>query len=179
MTRFFRPALLGLLLTAQAVAQGEPIYRYVDEDGVVHYTDKPPSQNAQPADLPPLRTYTPAELEAVERQLDENDGSNSSEKVEKYRELRIVTPSPEETIRGAERIVPVAVTSDPSLVAGHRVQFFLDGEAQAPPALSTSTVFSGVERGTHTVSAAIVDEQGKALIRAQPVQVFVKPPIAR
>lgn len=178
MARIFLPALLGLLLTVQANAQNEPIYRYVDDEGVVHYTDKPPSQDAQPTQLPPLRTYTPAQLESVERMIDQQQGLKSPEQTEKYQELRLVAPAPEETIRGAERIVPVAVVSTPSLMPGHRIQFFLDGEASAP-ARSTSTVFNGVDRGTHSVSAAIVDGQGKLLIKAEPVTIFVKPPIAR
>jgi len=42
------------LFTAPLTAQADNVYRWVDKDGLVHYTSKPPTKDAKPADLPPL-----------------------------------------------------------------------------------------------------------------------------
>ena len=46
-------ALLALALPLAVAAEGE-IYKVVDEDGNVTFTDQRPSDTAQPMDLPPL-----------------------------------------------------------------------------------------------------------------------------
>lgn len=53
-----RTALIaGLVILFTAGPAGAAIYRYTDANGVVHYTDKPPSDSAQPITV---RTTTPA-----------------------------------------------------------------------------------------------------------------------
>ena len=47
------PVLLALWLPLTLAAQGE-IYKVVDKDGNVTFTDQRPSDTAQPMDLPPL-----------------------------------------------------------------------------------------------------------------------------
>lgn len=174
MLRALLMVVLGLLPAFEAAAQ---VYRYVDENGVVHYTDQPPSKAAEPVELPALRTYTPESVALPERQ-DASKAPDAAGEL-RYRVFRIVAPVPDETLRGAERIVPVAVVSEPILAPGHRVQFYLDGQPQGAAKTATSEAFRGVDRGMHTVSAAIVDAKGRVLKRADPVTVHVKPPIVR
>lgn len=72
-----RTLLLLLLLPAIALpaAAADTLYRWTDEDGVVHYTDTPPSGDdydtrtivADPPPPPPAPAQTPEQLAQAER----------------------------------------------------------------------------------------------------------------
>lgn len=171
-----------LLLPCAAAAE---IYRYVDKDGVVHYTDKPPDKTAKPAKLPPLHTMdaiapsgpvvAPAAPPAVRTPLEDV----KPEVPVPLGELRasLVSPRPDQTFHTAERTVPVTVALDRPLAEGQGLIYFLDDTPQSPePVRSLSATLTEVERGEHRVSAAVVDETGAELARTPPVTVHMKPP---
>src|SRR5690349_18207126 len=120
-------ALLPALAAAQDAATPAPapvakkpatrsgeVYKWIDDKGVVHYTDKPPSQNATPAALPPLQTYkggTTPNLSRFERPASKapDAAPGTAPAAASGAQLQIVTPSSGETFSGGQRIVPVAV----------------------------------------------------------------------
>lgn len=172
-----RAVLLIVLLLAAAPA-GAEIYRWVDEKGVVHYSDRPLNPAAKPVQLPELGTYSAAQPPPA----------NPAESVPELPQpaaaagpkLTITSPQPEETIHGAERSFTILVSVNPPLANGQGLIYYLDGAPQnKQPTPSTAWLMSAVERGTHAVSAAVVDADGKELSRAAPVTVHVHPPIVR
>ena len=167
---------LFVLFSTTAVA-ADAVYRWVDSKGVVHYGAQPPTKDALPANLPEIQTYSPrAGLKATPVAPVETSTKTVPASI---KEVRILTPVKDEIFRDAQGAVGVAIAVLPALPAGAGVVFYLDGAAKnAKPSPSTSTVFSGVERGEHTVSAAVVDATGKELMRAPPVTFYSKPPIA-
>lgn len=146
------------------------VYKWVDEQGVVHYTDKPPSDGAQPAKLPALQTYK----EGTTPNLRKFDKPNAAATTEGSAQLDIVTPAHDETFR--ERTVPVAVMVTPQLKAGQKLIYLLDGVPASAPTTQTSYALTEVDRGTHTVSVTVVDEAGNQYGSSAPVTVHVKPP---
>ncbi|MGH8481364.1 MAG: DUF4124 domain-containing protein [Nevskiaceae bacterium] len=174
-----------LLLPAFALAQvpAEPekkppakdqVYKWVDKDGVVHYSSQPPAEGAQPAKLPPVHTYkggTQPNLGKYEKPSAKGNVSGGSQ-------IEVVTPSHDETFRGGERVVPVAVLVTPQLTPDQKLIYLLDGTPASPPTTDTSYAISGVDRGTHTVSVTLVDAAGETLATSQGVTVHVKPPTA-
>lgn len=155
-----------LIFAVLATAAAADVYRWTDDKGVVHYTDKPPAPGAKPLDLPPLQTFSAspagstagAEPEAAPRPVT----------------LRIVSPTNETTIRDPEGNVPVEV--EVGLQPGQGLIYSLDGTAQnSSPTPSTAYLFSGLERGEHRITVAVIAENGKELSRAS-VTVFLMPP---
>lgn len=167
---------LFVLLSTTAVAT-DAVYRWVDSKGVVHYGAQPPTKDALPANLPEIQTYSPrAGLKALPVVPAETSAKPAPASV---KEMRILAPVQDEIFRDPQGAVSVAVAVLPALPAGAGVVFYLDGAAKnAKPSASTSTVFNGIERGEHTVTAAVVDAAGKELMRAPPVTFHSKPPIA-
>ena len=162
-----------LLLPLLALAAGKEVYKWVDDKGVVHYTDKPPTEGAQPAKLPPLQTYKgapPANLSKFEKPTPKAPLSAV--------DIQIVTPARDETFRGGERVVPVAVMVTPQLEEGQRLIYLLDGSPQSQPTADTSFAFTNVERGSHSVSVSLVDEAGNSIGSSGSVTFHMKPPIA-
>jgi hypothetical protein len=166
-------ALLLLILPSLVLAKDQ-VYKWVDDKGVVHYTDKPPTENATPVKLPPLQTYkggtAPPNLQKFEKPTAKGNTSSA--------QVQVVTPSYDETFRGGERVVPVAVMVTPQLGEGQKLIYLLDGTPQSAPTTDTSFALTGVERGSHTVSVSLVDENGEELGSSTTVTFHVKPPIA-
>jgi hypothetical protein len=182
-------ALVLVLLPAWVLAQEQPappapqkppakdqVYKWVDKDGVVHYSSQPPAEGAQPAKLPPLQTYkggTNPNLKKFEKP------GGAAAPAAAASQIEIVTPSHDETFRSGERVVPVAVMVTPQLGEGQKLIYLLDGEPASAPTSNTSFAITGVERGVHTVSVSLVDAAtGETLASSSGVTIHMKPPIA-
>jgi hypothetical protein len=157
--------LLLLALLANTV-QAE-VYKSLDANGEVIYSDVP-SVGAKRMQMPELPTYTPAPLPAFTATPDTATATAG----DGYSALALSQPRDDETIRSNGGTLNVSVTLEPALQvdAGHRVQFFLDDKARGKPLARLSTSFTDVDRGTHTVSAAVIDESGASIITAGPVK---------
>lgn len=163
-----------LVLVAGAAGAADPVYKWVDENGVIHYTDKPPSDNAKPAKLPPLHTYK----SGTNPNLSKFDKGAQGGKAMGAAQIELVTPGPDETFHGAQRTVPIAVVVTPQLKEGQKLIYLLDGAPQATPTTNTSFAFTEVDRGAHTASVMLVDAAGNQLASSKTVTFHVKPPIA-
>lgn len=170
------PALfLGAMLAAPAGATD--VYRHVDENGVVHYSDKPPTKGAKPVVLPPIQVVGPVGGRPT-------PGSPSGPSVEQVDltgsaplSVSIMSPTPDQTFRSADRQLPVSVRMNQPLPEGHGLLYLLDGSAQnAAPTRALNFTLSGVERGEHMIAVATVDARGKEVARTAPVIVHMKAP---
>lgn len=169
---------LGLILAASATAAD--VYRWVDDKGVVHYGDKPQHPGDQPVQLPQLQTYKSGT--APPGFANPADSSSSAAAKGKppaaATAIAITAPEADETIRDADGRVQVNVSGQ----AGHGqgLVYYLDGAAQnAAPTAATSYLLSGVERGDHSISVALVGADGQEVLRSAEVTIHMMPPIAR
>jgi hypothetical protein len=82
--------------------------------------------------------------------------------------IAIVAPAPEETVHSNEGKVTVSVGVPRGVAPGNQVVILLDGQpvARGP---ATSFPLAGIERGTHTLQAQVVDGKGSTLVASQPV----------
>jgi len=176
--------LLPAFVLAQEAAEQAPpppkapakdqVYKWVDKDGVIHYGNQPPTRDATPAKLPPLQTFkggtAPPNLNKFAK-----PGATGAAPAGPIN-VDIVTPSREETFRGGERVVPVAVMVTPQLGEGHKLIYVLDGTPASPPTSDTSFALTNVERGSHTVSVTLVGAAGEELANSNPVTFYMHPP---
>ncbi len=158
------PVIAALCSSASHAA----VYKSVDAEGNVVYTDQP-AGDAKPLKLPPLSTvpapsFSPARENADEEKVAGEAGG--------YQQITIVSPGPDATIRDNTGAVPVNVEVEPDLnsAAGHRFRYYLDGEAQGNPTESAHISFHNVDRGTHSVEVAVVNSAGQELVRSSAVQ---------
>ncbi|MBR9812666.1 DUF4124 domain-containing protein [bacterium] len=178
--------LLAIVLLFASAAAAAEIYRYVDDDGSVHYTDEPPAEYKDAAEAVELEPVPTIELDAP-TQIDVSRTQRSAKTADRggsqsYAQVAIAQPQNEQTIRDATHTLTVVVQSEPALRTklGHGVRFFLDGDAvNSEPLNSNTLVMREVYRGAHTVSAEIVNAQGNVVGTAEAVTVFMKPPRAR
>ena len=161
-----RPLLCFLLVLLWLPVSAD-VYRWTDDKGVVHYTDKPPAGNAKPVELPKLQTYKPSAASTRAPAAAPDDAAAAPVAASN---IAIVTPQPEETIRDSEGKVSVVVNA--TVETGQGLVYYLDGKAQNEPTPSTGYLMLGVERGEHQISAALVASDGRELARAGPVKFY-------
>jgi hypothetical protein len=161
--------LLFLFLTP---AQAE-IYRWVDADGNVIYSDEP-HPDAETVDLPEATVYTPVgaeqESEAEILKLSPEQEDDSSTPDIAY-QLRIIAPANDESIWVNNGSVTVSLVLEPELNAerGDKILVTLDGEAVGEPQAATTIQLTNLNRGTHTLSASVVDANGATLTSSSNV----------
>ena len=158
--------LSALLLPGVAAAV---ICKTVEPDGTVSYADVPAAECNSPVKLPPYSRYAPRQPAAPREQTSSATGTQVSD-FAGYQSARIVQPESNGTVRNNEGMVPVVMVTEPALQPGHKVEYRLDGKKIEGSFTGTSVVLNNVDRGTHTVTARIVDPTGVSLIEAPGVR---------
>lgn len=163
-------ALAVLLFAGGVFAQA---YRWVDEDGVVHYSDRP-EPGAEQVQLPTYRPSsgpaTPAPTSRFSRRGDEQ--AAAQEQPASYESLTIASPAAEETLWNIEGVLNVSLSLQPGLQSGHRVRVYFDGTPQMVS--GTSFQLQEVYRGQHNLQAEVIDQSGRLMIRSEPSRFYVQ-----
>lgn len=148
------------------------IYKWTDSSGQVHFSDEP-HPGAQSVDLPPPQTFSSPPI-----QKNKTTNINEQDKTQKpvdYK-IQIVQPEPQATIRNNQGYVPIVVQTDPELKDGAKLQVMYNGQPLGKPSTSTSFTLRDVYRGSHTVSAKVIDANGKEISQAEPVTFYMHRP---
>jgi hypothetical protein len=178
-----RLIVTSLMAVAPWIALADEVYKYVDEKGVVHYTDTP-VKGAERADLPQLQSYSGSESRGDAASSEQSAPSSIVEKrsppasVQLYSDLAIASPKADETFHTANAQVTASIATRAGLLheLGHRVVFYVDGQVQPAAEGQSSLALQGLGRGTHTLSAAIVDGQGQVLAQSANINFHLLPP---
>ena len=159
------------LLLAGGLA-AEEAYRWVDEDGVVHYSDRP-APGAEQVQLPTTRPSSgPSTPRPTSSYTRRNDATAEDTAPFSYEALSVASPAAEQTLWNIEGKLTVSLSLTPGLQSGHRVRVYFDGT----PQMVTGTTFEleGVYRGQHNLQAEVIDQSGKLMIRSEPSRFYVQ-----
>ena len=160
-------ALLVSLLLVSTTAVSE-VYKVVDQNGKVTYTDNPPADNptTESVDLPTINTQPAPALQPQT----EGKAAEATD----YSQVSITNPAHDSTVPPGQLSVNVQISTEPALQLGHGVQLFYDNQPYNEPVPATSFQISGMERGEHTLQAKIIDEVGNILLSSNTITFYVK-----
>ncbi len=162
-------AVTLFVVTLIAAPAGAEVYRWVDEQGVTHYSDQPVKGASKP-DLPRLQSM---QAPAVRAGNDSGTAAGAE-----AGGLSLVRPGTDETFRDARGLVPVQVELERELADGETLQYLLDGEpVRGTDGRRTSLQLQGVPRGSHAISAVILRGE-EPVARSNTVTFHMKPPSA-
>ena len=162
--------LLACLVITPAF--GEAAYRWVDENGVIHFSDTP-HPGAELIELGEVQTFT-APAAAASRPDPGSPPAQDAAGQELYKTFRIVEPAPEQTLRNIGGTLDISLDVDPRIQAGHRLELFLDGQSvDGIPRATTRFTIDGVERGAHTLRAVLTDGSGQPVAETPTVRFYV------
>jgi uncharacterized protein DUF4124 len=148
--------IFSLALTAE-------VYRSVDKNGNVVFTDQP-SPDAELIELDELQTidapstgnfeYTPPPEKPAPR----------------YSAVTIISPQNDVAIRDNAGNVTVNIATQPDLRSSDELVLFMDGK-EIILGKSTAKALTALDRGTHQLRAAIRDANGR-ILQSSPSVIF-------
>lgn len=170
------PIVIGtLLLSLASPALGQAIYKSVDDEGNVSYSDQPPegARSEDAETLPPVNSLP--EQRPNNRTANQRRGSGQEDRETIEYSLSLATPAPEASVPPGQRDLPIVLNASPGLAAGHAFAFYMDGELMAETE-SNEYVVEEIFRGAHQIRAEIVDENGEVLQETETITIYVHRP---
>lgn len=160
MTRpLFHTALVFLAFLVLPAVMGATLYKWVDDQGNVHYSDKP-HPGATKVHLPSAQTFSAPQTAAPS--AGHEDGKGQAEQAQAaYSSFQISSPASDETLSNVHSVT-VTVAVEPALQQGDKVTISMDGQSQGP-GTALSATFSDVTRGQHTASATLIEANGQVM----------------
>ncbi len=167
-----RLLLLSLLLAIPMAAAAQ-IYRSVDEQGNVVFSDQPPpaGSEGEQVELQPLNT-TPAPEPRPEPAPQEEE---EAAPVADYG-VTITDPANETTIPMGPGNFTVSARVEPPPGPDDLLQLRLNGENRGDPQRSGIWELTNVFRGAHDITVSVLDKDGNDLVTSDPVRVYVLRP---
>jgi len=152
------------------------VYKWVDADGITHYTDQPHPgaikiqlQGAQTYSAAASQRGAPAAAAAAARRSSAPAGAV-------YSACEVTRPTNEEVFVNASS-VPANVHVDPSLRSGDRLSVMLDGAPlTASTPIDSEFMLSSVVRGTHALTVKVEDASGTVVCQSASVIFHVRQP---
>ncbi|MBT8135629.1 MAG: DUF4124 domain-containing protein [Gammaproteobacteria bacterium] len=170
-----RTIVLIFIIIASAATAETTLYRWVDEQGRVHYSDRPRAEAEQVQIREPM-SYTerrpqapPADVPDAQRNVE------STASFAGYNSVGVNSPTEDQVLWNIGGTLPVTLSVQPQLQQGHSIQVYFNGAQAADwPAASTSYTLENIYRGTHTLAVSIVDGSGNEIAVSEPVSFHVK-----
>lgn len=146
-----------LLCLHAVVATAGGIYRYLDDDGNVVFSDQP-HPGAEQVKVRPTNTLgvSPANYAAKPE-------ADAGPKAPGYASVSILAPENDSAFWDATGVVPVTIQTLPDLAPGDLVQLLMDGQPVAEPTRITRFSVRDVDRGTHTLTVQVLNPNGEVV----------------
>ncbi len=160
--------LLAISMLVLACPLAAQVYKWVDGDGNIIYSDTPhpgaeeiPATEVQTIKMPPLpkaEKKPPAKPKALP-----------------YQTLSITRPADGETVRDNTGQVEVSVSLKPPLQVryGHRLQLQLDGRPYAEAGTTTGFQLQNLDRGAHSLLVQVLDKEGRVFASSTSVVFYL------
>jgi hypothetical protein len=166
-----RRRLFTLTSLVCSLALAATVYKWVDEKGVVHYSDQP-HPNAQKVNVQAAQTYKETPLAAPGGA----PAPAAAAQPAPYQGCAIAQPADEQTFTNLEALT-VVVRTDPALRPGDQIFLTLDGQPlNGGTATGSQFTLSPVERGTHTLQAVVRNSDGGLMCQTPGVTYNVHQP---
>jgi hypothetical protein len=162
----------GALLPVEA-AQATEVYRSIDKDGQVIYSDRP-GNGAEPVKVKPVNTLPELQKPPSPEATQESAGPGEASIV--YTKVAITSPQQGAIITNAGGSFLVSLVLEPQLRAGDTALLLLDGQPAGAPGDGGITVV-GVSRGEHALQLQVTDAAGKVVASSEVVLITMyRPP---
>ena len=174
----FITVLVALSLVLMASPLMAQVYKVVDKDGNVTFTDQPPGDGSKPIKLAPINVIEAPEYEKAPEPTDEEDAAKEpslSYLRRIYRDFAIISPEQEESVWKPDGPIVVAWSVRTALQPGMQVTLFLDGNRHSTTA-QPMIPLGGLDRGEHNVKAELRDSKNRIVATTEAVTFFVRQP---
>jgi len=158
-----RTALLMALCLGTPLAMAE-IYKHVDKDGNVSFSDSRQSDDSEVVEVKPAQGINLPRPQ--QRPQQQTRTEEEAEPRDAYNSVRITKPEHDTAFWRNSGNITIEVSSDPSLRNGHQYQLELGGEIKDT---TTSNAFgiTNIDRGTHEAVVHIINRSGERIASSE------------
>jgi hypothetical protein len=160
--------IFSLLLSLCLTPVYAKVYKWVDEEGNVQYGDRP-VEGAETVKVPKSNTFTPPPIPE-----EEEPGAGTADTDGSYTTFSIAEPENDATIRSNEGTLSISFFMEPLLQEGHKIVVYINGQRMKGEHTTTRLSLTRLERGTHTLKADVIDEEGTTRASAKPVTIHMR-----
>jgi hypothetical protein len=163
--------LMCIIAAGAAVAapSSSAVYKWVDENGVTHYSDQP-HPGAQKIQLQAVQTYK-APSQRAGTVVPRNRPPSGAQP---YTTCVVSRPTSQEMFQNTQT-VPASVHVEPDLRTGDRVSVLLDGAAvQSDIPVDSEFALNSVYRGAHSLAVKVEDSTGAVVCQSPSVAFNVR-----
>lgn len=154
--------MIALLLLTLPVAATDKVYKKVNPDGSVEYSDQP----FEGSEEVPMQAAPTMKFEKSPSINYQPPARRDQEADTRY-EVAITSPANDESIRDNTGNLTLQGQVSPGPRGGHRLRWIFDGTALSES--GTTVQLSNVDRGTHTARLEVVDEAGEVVAASSNV----------
>jgi hypothetical protein len=159
------------LLAAFAV-QAAVVYKWVDADGVVHFSDQPTPGAEKIYTSSSSATTAPAPGSAAGSRQAPKSAAASGLGVSDF---SIVSPANDQTFFGDD-VIAVRLNLAPGLKPNQSITWHLNGKQQEFPPDAVSFALPHLDRGAYTLAATITDQETGESQASNTVTFYVRQP---
>jgi Domain of unknown function (DUF4124) len=168
-----RKLVFTLISLACSLAFAQSVYKWVDENGVVHYSDQP-HPNAEKIHVKAVQTYKPTALDTPASGAP--GAAPTAAGGASYQGCAVVQPQDGQDFANVPSL-NIVVQTDPVLRSGDQIFVTLDGQGlNDGKATGAQFTLSPVDRGTHTLQAQVRSADGTVMCQTPTVTFNVHQP---
>lgn len=161
---------LASLILSAAIAEQTVMYKKVDKNGKVIFTDKP-IPGSTPITINTNRNIvTTPKAQSISRSTD--DDKKENEQSISYDVFSIEKPSHDEGVRANDGNLYVIVAISPQLQPNHSIRLHIDGSQIGQDQKVPYFSLINIDRGTHQLLATIIDDTTQQVIQSSQAVEF-------
>ncbi|MGH8284315.1 MAG: DUF4124 domain-containing protein [Steroidobacteraceae bacterium] len=161
------------MLCASAAAGATTVYKWVDAQGVTHYSDQP-YPGAVKLEVGSIQTYSGRRTSTAASRSAPAADANAPP----YAVCELYKPSSEEVFFNTQTVT-AKLRVQPALRAGDQLFLALDGRRLPDQPSGTEVTITPVFRGTHTLMLVVEDRRGTTVCQSDPVTFHIRQPSAQ
>lgn len=164
-----RSLIAGIVCCAGISAQviANDVYKTVDENGKVTYSDNPTGTKIEEVDLPTINNAPAVEPQPYTPRTRPSHTQSG---------VTITSPSDQTQILAGQRDLIVSAQVNPPIGSGFSAQLYFNGKPFGSPQDSANFVIKEIIRGEHTLSVVVLNPRGKIISRSKSITVYVHRP---
>ncbi len=159
--------LLLVTLLIPLSAYTDTVYKSMDEEGNIIFTDKP-SEGAEKIEIKKAPAVNFPDVPAFKKST-----SGKKDKKGQQRKVTISSPGNDETIQSNPGSLTVTTTLEGSLKENEELVLYMDGK-KIHSGKSNQFSLTNIDRGTHDLYVELVSADGKTAIRSDKIQFHMR-----
>jgi len=158
--------MLCICILNQAMAEDKKVlYKSIDENGKVTYSDQP-SANSKEIAMSEGQSINMKPPKVVFHSSTSDSNSDSNPQANGYVSVSFLQPENDGVIRNNGAVALFTLDVLPQLSEGHYIVFYIDGSQVDASIAGMDVTVSNVAYGTHTASFAVLDNTDKLVIKS-------------